>query len=188
MRKLNSTISFAIALSAICGVSAASAADLPARTYTKAPVMVDPGYNWTGFYIGGNAGYGWKDPTATFTPNDIGLGPALGLSPPVSFNMSGALGGVQFGYNKQFSPNWVAGLEADFDGANIRGGGTTNYLAIVPAAMSSLVNERVDWFGTVRARLGYLPANNFLIYGTGGFAYGNVQENASIVNASNTTF
>jgi len=40
-------------------IPAASAADLAARPYTKAPVMVDPGYNWSGFYIGGNVGYSW---------------------------------------------------------------------------------------------------------------------------------
>src|SRR3984957_15753370 len=39
--------------------TSALAADLPARTYTKAPIFVDPGYNWSGFYIGGNAGYSW---------------------------------------------------------------------------------------------------------------------------------
>ena len=41
------------------GATSALAADLPVRTYTKAPAYVEPGYNWSGFYIGGNAGYGW---------------------------------------------------------------------------------------------------------------------------------
>jgi outer membrane immunogenic protein len=179
------------AIALAVGAAPALAADLPARTYTKAPAMVDPGYNWTGFYIGANGGYGWKDPTASFTPNDPtfgNLGPFIGQSPPISFNMSGAFGGLQIGYNWQFNQNWVAGLETDFDGANIRGGGSAAYLGGGAFPLTSMANERVNWFGTVRARLGFLPTNNFLVYGTGGFAYGNVQENASLVNPGNVTF
>jgi outer membrane immunogenic protein len=184
-------LSAAVAISTILGIGAASAADLPARTYTKAPATVDPVYSWTGFYIGANGGYGWKDPTATFTPNDPGganLGPFIGQSPPISFNMSGALGGLQIGYNWQFNQNWVAGVETDLDGANIRGGGSATYAGTGGDPLNSTANERVNWFGTVRALLGFLPTNNFLVYGTGGFAYGNVQENASVVNPTATGF
>jgi outer membrane immunogenic protein len=46
-------------LAGLFGATSALAADLPARTYTKAPIMVEPVYNWTGFYIGGNVGYSW---------------------------------------------------------------------------------------------------------------------------------
>ena len=49
----------ASALAVLAATSVASAADLAARPYTKAPVMVEPVYNWTGFYIGGNVGYSW---------------------------------------------------------------------------------------------------------------------------------
>src|SRR5437879_2457332 len=58
MRALTSAIAIS-ALTAIVGISSASAADLVARPYTKAPIIVDPGYNWSGFYIGGNVGYSW---------------------------------------------------------------------------------------------------------------------------------
>ena len=52
---------------AISGVTSALAADLPVRTYTKAPVYVDPGYNWSGFYVGGNVGYSWGRSSDTST-------------------------------------------------------------------------------------------------------------------------
>ena len=163
--------------------AAAQAADLP----VKAP-MTPAVYNWTGFYIGGNVGYGWHDPTATFTPNDPGvgaLGVFIGQSPPISFNIAGALGGLQIGYNWQFNRTWVAGLEADFDFASIKGNGSANYIANNGGSpVNSTASEKTKWFGTVRARLGYLPTPNILVYGTGGFAYGKVEQNASIVNPS----
>jgi outer membrane immunogenic protein len=162
-----------------CGLSvSAQAADLP----RKAPVVAV--YNWTGFYIGANAGYGWHDPTATFTPNDPspGLGGFAGVGPPVSFNIAGALGGLQFGYNWQFAPSWVAGLETDFDFANIKGNGSTNYPAAFANTFNSTASEKTKWFGTLRARLGYLPANNLLVYATGGLAYGRVEQSAAHAN------
>ena len=68
---------FVIAVVAgLFGVTSALAADLPARMYSKAPVMVDPGYDWSGFYIGGNLGYSWGRSSDT-----IGVGGAInGLS------------------------------------------------------------------------------------------------------------
>jgi outer membrane immunogenic protein len=71
MRISKSIILVAVAVSAVLGVSAASAANLPARTYTKA-LNIAPVYNWTGFYVGVNAGGAWgpSDPTTTtvFSP------------------------------------------------------------------------------------------------------------------------
>ena len=175
MRRLCLTLLVGFGLSA-----AAQAADLP----VKAPAPIAPVYNWTGFYIGGNVGYGWHDPTVSFTPNDAfpGLGGFTGAGPPVSFNISGALGGFQLGYNWQFAPTWVAGLETDFDFASIKGNGSANYLAAIANTFNSTVSEKTKWFGTVRARLGFLPTPNLLIYGTGGLAYGKVEQNATHTN------
>jgi hypothetical protein len=65
-------ISTAIAIGAILSAGAATAADLAARPYTKAPITAPAAvYDWTGFYVGGNAGYGWQDDSAvTVTPAD----------------------------------------------------------------------------------------------------------------------
>ena len=160
-----------------------------------------PVFNWTGFYIGGNAGYGWKDPTVSYTPNDVNAahgtcGAFLGGTciPPASFNIGGALGGIQSGYNWQFNQQWIAGFETDFDWSEIKGTGTSNFALgggqgppPGTGAPSSFVGgEEIKWFGTIRVRLGWLPINNFLVYGTGGLAYGRVDLNATLNTAPQT--
>ena len=95
----------------------AFAADLGARTYTKAPAMAPAGTNWSGFYIGGNVGYGWGNGNTDFSF----------LPSPTLFEVDntaldtkskGAIGGVQIGYNWQMGAI-VAGLEADIQGSGI---------------------------------------------------------------------
>lgn len=168
----------------------ALAADMPA----KAPVASS--YSWTGFYFGANVGGGWGSRSASYNPNDFASAvvfgaalPAAGGAPPgsPSFRSSGALGGLQIGYNWQFNPNWIVGLETDFDLAGIRGSGSS---ASLPFGLSALATaeEQVKWFGTIRARLGYLPTDRLLIYGTGGFAYGLVEHTASYINTSGINF
>jgi outer membrane immunogenic protein len=170
---------FAIAVAA---PASALAADMP----VKAPPVV-AAYSWTGFYVGASGGGGWKDRNFDFTPNDAasaalfepGLPFGLNAAPrPVSFKSSDALGGVQAGYNWQWDRNWVAGAEADFSWADIKGSGSANaVLAGLPTNVP--VDEHIKWFGTVRARLGYLPTDNLMAYLTGGFAYGRAEHTGS---------
>jgi outer membrane immunogenic protein len=166
----------------------AQAADLARAPMYAAPMAAI--YDWTGFYIGGNAGGGWQDNrSASFIPNGA-LASILGGPPPQSFHTSGALGGAQYGYNWHFHPNWVAGVEVDFDFSDIKGSGSANFLGIgglAPQLYSSKASEDIKWFGTVRGRLGFVPISNLLVYGTGGFAYGKVDQSASIVNVGGTT-
>jgi outer membrane immunogenic protein len=177
-------------LAGLFGTASALAADLPARTYTKAPVMVDPGYNWTGFYAGGNIGYSWgrSSDTSTFTN---GAGAVLSTSTGSS-NLDGVVGGGQAGYNWQMQ-NWVWGLEADIQGTDERGSrdiscptgictpGTIppGFFALVivtpGAAVAASLNQKIDWFGTVRGRAGVLVDSKVLLYATGGLAYGEVK-------------
>ena len=112
-------ISIGIAAVASLVATSAFAADLPARTYTKAPAYVDPGYNWTGFYLGGNVGYSWGRSSTTGSFLDATSGAALS---PISstFNMDGVIGGGQAGYNWQ-RDKWVFGLEADIQGSDEKG-------------------------------------------------------------------
>jgi outer membrane immunogenic protein len=171
------------ALTVLVGTSA-FAADMA----VKAPPPPSPvqSYSWTGFYVGGNAGYGWHDPTVSFTPNDVStvattcvlFGPPNCIS-PASFNIGGALGGLQAGYNWQVNKNWLLGLETDFDFSNIKGTGISNFL-LAGNPSNFQVSENIKWFGTVRGRVGFLPWSNLLLYGTGGFAYGRVEAPASI--------
>jgi outer membrane immunogenic protein len=182
------SIAIIATVSVVVSTQMASAADMP----IKAPVYKAPApaavYTWTGFYVGANAGYGWQDPTVTLTPNDPvsyvetcingGFCP-----PPASFNIKGALGGLQAGYNWQVQQNWLLGFETDFVWSGIKGTGNSNFfLKFDPS--NSQASENVKWFGTVRARIGFLPVNNVLLYATGGLAYGKVGENIVVNNPS----
>lgn len=163
----------AISILAVSAASA-SAADLAARPYTKAPVAVAEVYNWTGFYIGGHAGYDWGKSTDTITGVDAASANFLGTQVATSLPLDprGFIGGGQLGYNWQISPLWVAGLEADISWVDAKRTvslpGPTDPSRIVTAT------ERLDWFGTVRGRLGITPADRLLIFATGGLAYGHV--------------
>ena len=182
------------AASVVC----ASAADMAPR-YTKAPVgAAVPVYDWTGFYVGGNVGYGWSDVRVVNSPNDPALTAITGLlqgsttpgTPltPVLFHRDGLIGGIQGGYNRQFNSNWLLGLEADFQLGDMRGNGTSSPFLFaqgstpVPVSIQEL--QSIKWFGTVRGRLGWLPTNNWMIYATGGFAYAQVEANTTLNAAS----
>jgi outer membrane immunogenic protein len=134
---------------------AALAADLP---YKAHPVYVpEPAYaNWTGFYIGLNAGYGFGKSDLTDT-NGVDSG---------SFNLKGALAGATAGYNFQ-TGTWVWGAEGDLDASWIKG--TTSTVCITSCEVKN------SWLGTARARLGYAGWNNWLPYITAGAAFGSVK-------------
>jgi len=172
----------------LAGVSAASAADLAARPYTKAPMapMVAV-YNWTGFYIGVNGGGAWGNSSGTLDSFTAGFTQAVadgGTPALLGAKHEGYFGGGQIGYNWQ-ATNFVFGLEADIQGADIGrtttvifpGGGLTN-----PSVSTG--RDHIDWFGTARGRVGF-AVNNVLLYGTGGFAFGGVQ--TSVSNVYNPT-
>jgi outer membrane immunogenic protein len=167
----------------------ALAADMAPQIYTKAPPTVSPTYNWTGWYVGANVGYGWEDPTVTFTPTEVISASNIGTT-GTSFNTKGAVGGVQFGYNHQFDQHWLAGIETDFSGSGIKGQGATVFVAF-PGTLNfpftANASEEVKWFGTVRGRVGFLMTPDILVFGTGGFAYGQVDHSASIFNPTGSS-
>jgi outer membrane immunogenic protein len=156
------------------------------------PAPVATASSWTGFYVGGNVGGGWGSRNVNYSPNDpitvLFFPPPIALAPPqTSFTSSGAVGGPQLGYNWQLNRNWVVGLETDFDWSGMKGSGSVSGTAVGPGPtffpFTNTMTERVDWFGTVRARLGYLPTNNLLTYFTGGFAYGRIHDSGNDVFA-----
>ncbi|MBI5263828.1 MAG: porin family protein [Bradyrhizobium sp.] len=173
----------ASALAAVTMTAAASAADL-ARPYTKAPPSVVEVWNWTGFYIGGNVGYSWGRSSDTSTLTN-GVGTVLFTSAG-SANMDGVIGGGQIGYNWQMQ-NWVWGLEADIQGSDQEGGRNfvcpagvctppIGQLLVVPGpAVPVTLNQKLEWFGTVRGRVGVLATPTVLFYATGGLAYGEIR-------------
>ena len=135
----------------------ASAADLQARPYTKAPPYTPPEavYNWTGFYIGGHVG-------GAFAGNSS-----------LESSDGRFLGGVQGGFDYQFAPNWVVGVEAQYSWlAGNSGGGV-----LFPAG--TLVTGNTDQLGSVTGRFGYTwgPA---LLYAKGGYAWRNDNINVSL--------
>lgn len=105
-----------IAAALLASTSIAAAADMPARTYTKAPV-VSPAFNWTGFYVGVHAGYGWGNSKSVATNGTLPFFPAGSVT---SNDLDGWLAGGQLGYNYQFSPNWLIGIEGDMAGTGIK--------------------------------------------------------------------
>jgi outer membrane immunogenic protein len=195
MRNSNSIISAAVAFSAILGIGAASAADLPARTYTKAPAVVAPVYDWSGFYIGGDVGGYWNRESAITTASPAGFGaPAVfgaalagfGIN-PMSHNLkkSGALGGLYAGYNWQAAA-WVFGLEGDFSYLGRTNSDTEPLIATFPGATNprgfATVTDNSRWLGSIRGRVGY-TWNSFMLYGTGGVAFIDGKDNMAVVPA-----
>src|SRR3954465_13521098 len=92
-----------VAFAALAGT--ASAADMAARPYTKAPpIEASPIYNWAGFYIGGHVGGAFGGSNNILAPGFTGT----------SSNDGVFMGGALRGYDHQFSPNWVLGIEANY--------------------------------------------------------------------------
>jgi outer membrane immunogenic protein len=160
------------------GSTSALAADLGARApYSKAPAMVAAVSNWSGFYIGGNVGYGWGNGHTHFEDIITTAGFTAGTTPTTIDNRSnGVIGGAQIGYNWQAGA-FVTGLEADIQGSGIKGSvGTT--VPSVSGVFSTV--EKLPWLGTVRGRLGVTATPDLLLYATGGLAFGRVENSANL--------
>src|SRR6266852_7442664 len=158
----------------------AFAADLSPRTYTKAPMMVDPGFNWSGFYVGGNVGYSWGSSGNTEAISRLNTG-LVRFNATSRNDVNGVIGGGQIGYNWQ-SSNWLFGLEADIQGSGEKGSSTIVCVGCGdgPSNITSNLTQKLDWFGTVRGRAGVLVTPAVLLYATGGLAYGEVETGGSI--------
>lgn len=155
------------------GIGLATAADLsPPPAYVPAPQV----FSWTGFYIGGNAGYGWTNGSGTLT---TATGTEL-----FTVSGNGFLGGAQAGYNWQVGPA-VFGAEADFQGTTASGPFSATAGPTIGAT------EKVPWFGTVRGRLGY-AIDRVMLYATGGAVYGDTTLNGTVSTvgpfSTSTTF
>jgi len=157
----------------------ASAADLP--VYTKAPPVAVV-YDWTGYYLGVNVGYSWGRGTTdgnvagTRTVAVTGAAAVTTVLPTLPLsgraNVNGVIGGGQLGYNWQRG-TWLFGLEGDVQGSGERGFSDVCTVAGCPAGSVAFNREyKLDWFGTARGRVGFLPTERLVLYATGGLAYG----------------
>jgi outer membrane immunogenic protein len=187
-----------VALAALAGH--ARAADMAVKAQPPAPVCY-----WCGFYIGGTLGGAWSDdnsvnvvttntfinfPALSALGRTAGPASAVASSANLGARQSGLTGGFEAGYNWQFGPTWVAGFETDIEGIG-HSGGSAAITQVAPRAgfpgfnytSTVAVSEKVNYLGTVRGRLGYLFTPSFLLYGTGGLAYGGVGSTTLISGA-----
>ncbi len=167
-----------LSLIIVAALMSAAAADGYDRPGGKGFVPLT--YNWSGVYMGVNAGYGTGDSDITENPIQLlGIIPASFSS---SNNVDGFIGGVHLGMNKQFD-HIVIGGEFRLDGANIDGStgdcaGLTTLIG-VPALVNFNCSTTVNWVAAALARVGYAQ-DRWLVYGTAGWAVAGVDYKASI--------
>jgi outer membrane immunogenic protein len=171
----------------------ALAADLPSRKAAPAFVPPPPALSWTGAYGGLNLGGGWAAGNGNGDAWNL-----YGMNGGITNNLGGGvLGGAQVGYNYQLSNLLLVGGETDFQGTSLRRsrsfvGGLYTPTTLGPLGDQSAfynsvlnpfsngaphyanVSTSLNWFGTVRGRVGVTLRPDLLLYATGGFAYGDV--------------
>lgn len=192
----------------------AFAADMP----VNAPPPVYSWTGWyVGGNVGYSWGNAHTDTAGSATSISAPVGLPF-TNPPVAFANSqtqplvGVIGGGQVGYNYQVGPQWVLGFEADIQGSGEQGSsnfvdafsgtlctsisGTTPPSCVPGATVPlkgtavSFYEAKIEWFGTVRGRVGMLiDGDGLLLYGTGGLAYGHVSFSGNVsINAIQTAF
>jgi outer membrane immunogenic protein len=200
MKNSKPIVSVAVGISAILGIGAASAADLP----VKAAPIVAPVVSWTGCYAGGNAGWIGGENRYSLTPSGNYLAPPGAASPPnaagtgdflvdvaalsntYNTHPSGGLIGAQIGCNQQ-NGRFVFGVEADWQWTSQRNSVDAAYAAFAnlgnpgftDAAHTEHVSTSLNSFGTFRGRAGF-DFNHVFLYGTGGLAVGDVHSNTNV--------
>ena len=192
-------------------MSPALSADLPTRKAPPPPAPVLAAFSWTGFYVGGVAGYEQNSNGANETSSDYGQ-----LNNDGSFNCSqcgydnGAriynltavdqhftaqgfgIGGTA-GYNYQVSPQFLIGIETDLSWWSLKGSANSSnndtedsFFGQYYTNVNTGVSSGIDVFGTLRARAGFLATPTTLLFASGGLAYGQV--NAHLNNNGSVTW
>lgn len=177
------------------------AADLPRREAPPPAFVPVPVFTWTGFYLGTHSSYAWSDnqtirtrgnngPNSGFTNTQLNVAQGRRVANFRSEQDGFGLLGGGLGYNYQFTPGagFVVGVNADVTWTDISKsyayfGPVIPGVNVVPDP--SNLRQRLDYLGTVQGRLGY-AFDRFLVYGTGGFAYGNVNYSAGFFNGAGT--
>ena len=170
-------------IAAVAMITSATAADLPRKAPAPAPVMA-PVWNWTGFYVGVNGGYSWGRSSRDLNFFNPLNGVIIASGTGGGRDLNGGLFGGQLGYNWQ-TANWVFGIETDAQWTGQKGSTTVlcpvagcfPALTAVPAGtgVGAALSDKLEWFGTFRGRGGVLVTPSFLLYVTGGLAYGSLQ-------------
>lgn len=179
----------------------AAAADLPRRA-APPPIVPIPVFTWTGLYLGANAGYAFTESDTIRTQGINNLGAPNGANlqlnvdrnlrrPTVNMATEGFSAGGQAGYNYQFTPGSgiVVGLEADAQYTDLQRTRRETIFNPVfnPNVLTNTYRTELGFLGTVRGRIGY-AFDRVLVYGTGGFAYGDVTQSVAFQTAAPLTY
>jgi outer membrane immunogenic protein len=182
-------IALTVALGAALLASAAMAADM-APHYTKAPPPSPvPLPTWTGFYVGINGG-GAGTSNDPMSYNDLAnTGNTFNSYDPTTVNASasGGIAGFHAGYNWQFAPTWVLGVEGDWDWTRLIASGTNQLnRALVGTLLTdnAFLETKINSLASLRGRLGYVWNNQWLFYATGGVGFADTNLHAA-VNCTN---
>jgi outer membrane immunogenic protein len=174
----------------------------------KAPVYrapPPPVLSWTGCYFGGNGGWVGGESEFALAPAGRYLTPPAALAPP-NINGTGDFavgvaalshsyrsdnssfeGGVQVGCNNQLG-NLVLGVEADWQKSGLSNSVVSSFAAFpdpgnpsfTDAAHTELVTSKLEWFSTLRGRLGFTPINSLLLYGTAGLVTADLRSDTAV--------
>jgi outer membrane immunogenic protein len=167
-------------VSVVALTASANAADMYSGGLKDGYVPVN---TWSGYYFGGNGGYGWNQGGSNVSAfaNDGGITDGPNVR---SFDANGGFGGVQAGRNWQYN-NLVLGVETDIQWADIKGSRTATASADGgDVTASAHASSELEWFGTLRGRAGY-GFNNAFIYATAGLAYGGVKDHLTLTTGGN---
>jgi outer membrane immunogenic protein len=165
----------ALAILFVLAGTGVNAADLPAATVAGPAQPWPRTWDWGGFYGGIHAGFSFG------TAHNGWNIPAVGVVGTDSETLNGPLGGIQAGWNWHFFGWFVPGIEADIDFASQTGKATFNSAfttTFVNGTVSIPHSETLNWFGTIRGRLG-AAVGPVLVYGTGGVAFAQSREHIS---------
>jgi outer membrane immunogenic protein len=181
MKRTSLAVLFAVAIT-----GSAFAADMP----LKAPSAPVPVWTWSGFYLGANIGAIWNNTKETVQPAGGFLTPAFVPANPLrtdsaTFDDIGLTVGTQVGYNWQVD-RLVLGVETDLNFSSLNERNSVNRPLAAPLVLTinHAETEQLDWFGTIRGRLGVVLSPALLLYGTGGLAYGGINSSSTVFFAS----
>lgn len=167
-------------------IAAAAAADLPVKAPPPAPVIT---HNWSGFYLGGHAGYRWAK--ADFSGPGYDFNPGVGTVsfPPRSegYRLNGGIIGAHAGYNFMVTPAILAGIEGDWTWGSSTESFAGQFILSGNDGLFFASEAKLTWQATIRGRIGVVNGP-WLFYGTGGVAFAHVNwtDNSAFIFAGNT--
>jgi outer membrane immunogenic protein len=176
-------VSAAVAISAMLGMGAASAADLSLKSPSY--LQPTPAFSWSGFYAGVHAGYGWG--SNDWNSSGIFEDPTFTVS-SLTPKTNGVLGGVQAGANYQIA-SWVFGVEADWSFMHGKGSSDGIFSSPTPGALLATVTgtSQIEWLAMFTGRAGY-AWDRSLFYIKGGVAAAGYKDNFVLSTAAPPAF